>query len=457
MLTILGRPEASMSRRGFLKIGGLAAGGLSLAQLLSVEAQARTGRSHKALINIFLAGGPSHLDMFDLKPDAPSEMRGEFRPIPTNVPGIQVCELFPRMARMMDKFALIRSIVDSDDKHDAHQCMTGLKRSDPKPSGGWPSVGSFVSRLAGPAAPGVPANASLMYPAQEWGDAGGTGFVGPEHEALKLVNADPEKKAEGLVLRGMSLERLRDRASLLRAIDTFRRESDQAGIMEKFDRHGRQAVDILTSARLAEALDLSKEDPRILERYGRNDPTYHLRASEDFAGGPPLMVRNFCVARRLVEAGARIVSLNFTRWDWHGENGNGKMFERGRIVFPILDQGLSALVTDLHERGLDRDVAVVVWGEFSRDPRVTRDGGRHHWPRVNFAVLAGGGMKTGQVIGATDRKGEDVSERPIKFQEVFATLYRGLGIDVRTATVEDRSGRPQYLVESGVEPIRELI
>jgi uncharacterized protein (DUF1501 family) len=126
-------------------------------------------------------------------------------------------------------------------------------------------------------------------------------------------------------------------------------------------------------------------------------------------------------------------------------------------VFPILDQGLSALVTDLHERGLDRDVAVVVWGEFSRDPRVTRDGGRHHWPRVNFAVLAGGGMKTGQVIGATDRKGEDVSERPIKFQEVFATLYRGLGIDVRTATVEDRSGRPQYLVESGVEPIRELI
>jgi len=167
------------------------------------------------------------------------------------------------------------------------------------------------------------------------------------------------------------------------------------------------------------------------------------------------MIRNFCVASRLVEAGARVVSLNYTRWDWHGIDG--KMFPKGREQFPLLDQGLSALVTDLHERGLDKDVSVVVWGEFSRTPRINKDASRDHWPQVNFAILAGGGMRTGQVIGSTDRLGEHVTERPVTFQEVFATLYHRLGIDTRTATVEDRAGRPQYLVDSGVEPFRELI
>ena len=167
------------------------------------------------------------------------------------------------------------------------------------------------------------------------------------------------------------------------------------------------------------------------------------------------MIQNFLVARRLVEAGARVVSLNYSRWDWHGEDGMN--FPSSRIEFPMLDKGLTALVTDLHERGLDKDVSVIVWGEFGRTPKINKMNSRDHWPAVTFAVLAGGGMKTGQVIGATDRQGAQVTERPVTFQEVFATLYHRLGIDVRTATITDPQGRPQYLVDSGVEPIRELI
>jgi uncharacterized protein (DUF1501 family) len=461
MLTLLGRPDpeaahdfSPLTRRNFLRIGGLVAGGLSLGQLLSIEASAKTGRSHKALINIYLCGGPSHIDMFDLKPDAPPEIRGEFRPIGTNVPGIRICELFPRMAKMMDKFALIRSIVDSDGLHDAYQCMTGRKRKDPRPAGDWPSLGAFVSKLEGPVTPGVPANASLMYPTgNPFSETGGSGFAGAAHEPLCLVNKNPEQKPEGLVLKGMTPERLQDRVALLEAVDTFRRDADRSGVMEKFDHYGRQAIEILNTSKLAEALDLSKEDPKILERYGPNDPKYHLQ--EPVPDGAPRMIRNLCVARRLVEAGARVVSLNYTRWDWHGIDG--KMFPKGREQFPLLDQGLSALVTDLHERGLDKDVSVVVWGEFSRTPRINQANSRDHWSAVNFALLAGGGMKTGQVIGATDRLGEHVIERPVTFQEVFATLYNRMGIDIETATVEDRAGRPQYLVDSGVKPLRELI
>jgi len=455
MLNLLGghngrqeRDWAPMSRRAFLKIGGMAAGGLSLSQLLSLEARAGTGSSHKSIINIFLPGGPSHLDSFDLKPDAPSEVRGEFRPISTNVPGIQICELFPRMARMMDKFALIRSIADSEGHHDGYQCMTGRTHKEVKPAGGWPTMAAFVSRLQGPTGKGVPPNLSLMYPCGPWGNPYGAGYVGPAHAPMTLVSKDPLGKPEGMTLQGISLERLRDRTSLLRSVDTFRRDADQSGAMDGVDRYGQQAMDILTKSALVDALDLSKEDPRIVERYGTNDVTYQR-------DGAPRMVRNFLVARRLVEAGARVVSLNYSRWDWHGPDGMN--FPSSRVEFPMLDQGLSALVTDLHERGLDKDFSVVVWGEFGRTPKINKDNSRDHWPQVSCAILAGGGMKTGQVIGATDRIGGHVTERPVTFQEVFATLYHRIGIDVRTATVDDPQGRPQYLVDSGVEPIRELL
>jgi hypothetical protein len=455
MLTILGHSDPrknhcdGISRRHFLKIGGMAAGGLSLAQLLSLQSRAGTGRSHKAIINIYLPGGPSHIDTFDLKPESASEYRGEFRPIKTNVPGMEICEHFPRLAKMMDKFALIRSIADSDGDHDCFQCMTGHPRKDRPPQGGWPMMGAWVSKLQG-SNPGVPPNVALMYPTgnRTWGEPGTGGFIGPAFGPMNLVAKDPNAKAQNMTLQGITLERLRDRDSLRAAFDQFRREADTNRTMEGLDHFNRQAMEILSGTGLVDALDLSKEDPRILERYGQNDPRYER-------DGAPKMIRNFLVARRLVEAGARVVSLNYSRWDWHG--GDGMNFPKSKEEFPLLDQGLSALVTDLHERGLDKDVSVVVWGEFGRTPRLNSMNSRDHWPKANFALLAGGGMRTGQVIGATDRIGGEVVERPVKFQEVFATLYHNVGIDVRTATVQDIQGRPQYLVDSGIEPIRELI
>lgn len=455
MLTILGRSDQKrnhcdgMSRRHFLKIGGMAAGGLSLAQLLSMQAQAGTGSSRKSIINIYLPGGPSHIDTFDLKPESASEYRGEFRPIKTNVPGIEICEHFPRLAKMMDKFSLIRSIADSDGDHDCYQCMTGHPRKDRGPQGGWPTMGAWVSKLQG-ANPGIPANVALMYPTgnRTWGDPGTGGFMGPSYGPMNLVAKDPQTKAQNMTLQDITLDRLRDRDQLRHAFDQFRREADNSGIMEGLDYFNQQAMEILSGTGLVDALDLSKEDPKTLERYGQNDPRYER-------DGAPKMIRNFLVARRLVEAGARVVSLNYSRWDWHG--GDGMNFPKSKEEFPLLDQGLSALVTDLHEKGLDKEVSVVVWGEFGRTPRLNSMNSRDHWPKVNFALLAGGGMRNGQVIGATDRVGGDIVERPVKFQEVFATLYHNLGIDVRTATVKDIQGRPQYLVDSGIEPIRELV
>ncbi|MFP6872714.1 MAG: DUF1501 domain-containing protein [Verrucomicrobiales bacterium] len=455
MLELLGKADQSpthcdgYSRRDFLKIGGMAAGGLSLSQLLALEAKAKTGSSHKAIINIYLPGGPSHLDMFDLKPDSPSEIRGEFRPIRTNVAGMEICELFPRLAKLADKFAIVRSLSDSDGGHDCYQCMTGHRRNSSAPAGGWPSLGSWISKIQG-SNPGVPANLSLMYPTgnRTWGEAGTAGFIGHEHAPMGMVAKDPNARAKSMTLQGMSLERLLDRETLRTSIDRMRRDVDTTGQMDGLDSYTRQALEILSDSGLANALDLSKEDPKIADRYGVNDPAYQR-------DGAPKMIRNFLVARRLVEAGARVVSLNYSRWDWHG--GDGMNFPRSREEFPLLDQGLSALITDLHERGMLHDVSIVMWGEFGRTPKINAKNSRDHWPKANFCLLAGGGMNTGQVIGATNERGEEPAERPVKFQEVFATLYHNIGIDLNNATVRDSAGRPHYLVDQGIEPIRELI
>ena len=450
----LSRPTThcdGMARREFLKIGGMAAGGLSLAQLLRLDARAETGRSHKAVINIYLPGGPSHIDMFDLKPNAPREVRGEFRPIGTNVPGMEICELFPRLAKMADQFAIIRSIHDSDGAHDCYQCMTGRTQSSKKtaPPGGWPSFGSTISKIQGAHA-GSPAYVSTMYPTgnRTWGEPGTGGFAGHAHSPMQLVAKDPNAKVQNLTLQGITLDRLADRERLRLAVDQFRRDADTTGQMSGLDSYNQQALGILSDSKLTHALDLSKEDPKIADRYGVNDDRY-------IRDGAPRMIRNFLLARRLVEAGVRVVSLNYSRWDWHGSDGMN--FPSAREDFPMLDQGLSALLTDLKERGLSRDVAVVMWGEFGRTPKINSMNSRDHWPRANFALLAGGGMKLGQVIGATDRIGADVAERPVKFQEIFATLYHCLGIDTATATINDPTGRPQYLVDSGITPIRELV
>jgi len=298
--------------------------------------------------------------------------------------------------------------------------------------------------------PGVPPNVSLMYTTgnRTWGETEDGGFIGPSHAPMRLVPDKGTGTNADMVLQGITLDRFRERGNLLRAVDRFRRETDVDGVVAGTDHYTKEALNILTSSGLVDALDLSREDPRILERYGENDPKFQR-------DGAPKMVRNFLVARRLVEAGARVVSMNYSRWDWHG--GDGMNFPRSRQEFPLLDRGLSALITDLHERGLDRDVSVVVWGEFGRTPKINKNNSRDHWPQVSMALMFGGGMRTGQVIGATNRLGEYAKERPVTFQEVFATLYHNLGIDVRTATVSDPSGRPHYLVDSGVEPIRELV
>jgi hypothetical protein len=366
------------------------------------------------------------------------------------VPGIEICELFPRMAQMMDKFIPIRSICDADGGHDGYQCMTGRKRGDRQPPGGWPTGGAWVSRLQGPVNQAVPPNVALMYQTghRQWGEAGTGGFLGVANSPFNLVGKQARSSAESMILQGISLERLEDRRGLVGAFDRFRREADTSGVMESMDVYSQQAMGILTTSKLADALDLSQEDPRILARYGKSDEKFQR-------DGAPRMIENFCIARRLVEAGARFVSLNYSRWDWHG--GDGMNFPMSREEFPLLDQGLSALVTDLHERGLDKDVSVVLWGEFGRTPKINRNNSRDHWPQVSCAMLAGGGMRTGQVIGETNRLAEHAVKRPVKFQEVFATLYHNIGLDVGQVRIFDASGVPRYLVDDGIQPIHEVI
>ncbi len=461
MLTILGRPNNRagfcdrLSRRNFLTIGGMtaggmAAGGLALPQLLAAEARAGMGRSHKAIINVFLPGGPSHQDMWDIKVDAPSEIRGEFQPIATSVPGIEIGEMFPMIASMMDKFVPIRSMVGARGGHDSYQCMSG-RPATPAPAGGWPSMGAWVSKVRGPVNSTIPPHLSLMYKTDHapWGNPGEGGFLGVKHAPFRLVGGKGAKRTvenkENMVLKGISLERLSDRDNLLRSLDGFRRETDSSGAMDGLDAFTQQALGILTSSALAEALDLSKEDPKLVERYGKGEPNFT-------ADGAPKMTENFLIARRLVEAGARVVSMNFSRWDWHGGN-----FKRGRQDMPMLDRAVSALVEDLENRGMLRDVSVVVWGEFGRTPKINANAGRDHWPRVSCALLAGGGLRTGQVIGSTNRLGEYAKDRPVTFQEVFASLYQRMGLNLQAVREFDLRGRPQYLVDQGVKPMRELV
>lgn len=438
-----------ISRRNFLKIGALGGAGLSLPGLLSMEAKAGVRQSRKSVILIYLVGGPPHQDMFDLKPNAPSEIAGPHKPIGTNVDGLQICELLPRMARMMDKFTVIRSLVGAQADHDAAQCYTGRPpRGGTIPPGGWPQFGSVVSKLQGADNPGVPPFVSLCHPCTHGPyNEPGPGALGASQAAFRFVG--PSR--EDLTLRGMTTQRLRDRAGLLGSIDRLRRDLDAGGNLDAMDSFTQQAMGILTSSSLADALDLTKEDPRIVERYGTGDPTKFMDGN-----GAPRVPQNFLVARRLVEAGARVVTVNYSKWDWHGGAKND-IFTREREDFPVFDQGVSALVEDLHQRGLDKDVTVLVWGEFGRTPKINAQGGRDHWPRVAMALLAGGGMRHGQVIGSTDRLGGEADSRPVTFSEVFATLYHNLGIDAASTTFTDNKGRPHFLVDDGALPIRELV
>lgn len=452
MLNFLGRGQRfcdGISRRSFLQIGGLAVGGLGLPQLLRAEQQAQRGSSHKAVIMIFLAGGPPHQDMFDLKMEAPAEIRGEFRPISTRVPGIQICEHLPRLAAMMDQLAPIRTLVGSEGRHAAFQCLTGQPVTN-QPAGGWPSFGSAVSKLQGTVRSGTPPYVSLTprMKTSTWADPGQPGFLGQAHAPF-APNAEGQVR---LTLQGLTLEHLGDRRALMTQLDRLRRAADADGSIAGMDAYHQQAFDILASNRLAEALDLEREDPRVRDRYGRGSPE-----PAGYGDAGPLMNDYLLAARRLVEAGVRVVSLSYGRWDWHGRP-HGTNFENARDHLPVFDQGLTALVEDLEQRGMLDDVSVVAWGEFGRTPRINKNGGRDHWPNVGCALLAGGGIRAGQVIGATNRLGEHPVQRPVHFQEVLATLYHNLGIDINRTTIPDLHGRPRYLVDHDhYQPLPELV
>jgi hypothetical protein len=477
MLTIPGRKTRfcdGISRRAWFQIGGLALGGMSLPQMLRAERKSGASNRAKGIIMILLPGGPSHLDMYDLKPDAPSEIRGEFRPISTNVPGIEFCEHLPNLASIADKLTVIRSLTGFLNDHNTHWCTTGWE-SHPAmpaspvvpgfPAGDWPSIGAVMSHTLGTRVRGVPPSVDLS-PVDP--DArfilrtapGQGGFLGPAHAGFEVGTVDPKS----IVLNGVSLDRLADRRNLLASFDRFRRgvererqEADAGLTIDSgLDEFHDQAFEVLTSPQLAEALDLSNESPDIVRRYGLQDSYPNERDGKT-------LLDQFLLARRVIEAGARCVTLSFSRWpfgrmlqgdynwDWHKDN-----FQEGRAALPLFDLGLATLIRDLDERGMLDDVAVVAWGEFGRTPKINANAGRDHWPGVGGALVAGGGMQTGQAIGSTTKWGEEPKTRPVHFREVFATLYERMGIDSEATQLRDLNGRPQFLVGEH-RPLPELM
>lgn len=470
MLTISdksARARDGLTRRGFLVAGALSGAGFTLADLLRAEEAAGIRSSRKAVVNIHLDGGPPHIDMIDLKPEAPSEIRGEFSPIATRVPDCSICELLPKLAGIADKFVFIRSLVGSAGAHDAFQCQSGFPEKDLKSIGGRPAFGSVIAKLRGSTRDAAPSFVDLMQGRPFVRNSARPGFLGPSFQPFRpdisKMFARPleegmkrELAARGAdhatslaLIDGISVDCLHDRMGLLSEFDRFRRDLDASGMMHAMDGFTRQAAGILTSGRFAEALDLDKEDPRVVARYSlsENSSADPVGTSEGAAWPKKLLL-----ARRLIEAGVRCVSLSLSDFDTHSGN-----FTRLRRILPLLDHGLEAFMTDLTERGLTNDVSVVAWGEFGRTPTVdAKTAGRHHWPSVGMALLAGGGMRTGQVIGQTDRQGGVVTSRPVAYQDVMATLYHNLGIDLSSMRLTDPAGRPQMLLDAG-QPLREVL
>ncbi|HEY1598274.1 MAG TPA: DUF1501 domain-containing protein [Pirellulales bacterium] len=421
MLTFFGRRRRfcdGVSRRDFLRVGALSVGGLSLADLLRLKAEGAVGPTPgKSVIMVFLHGGPPHLDMYDMKPRAPVEFRGEFNPISGNVPGMDCCELMPRQAGIMDKLAILRGL-HFVEEHSAHSLWTGFPERINRPA-----FGSVVSYLKGKQ-DGLPPYVSLMnQPLSE-----NPAYCGTPHRPF--VPNGPGLEDLGLAA-GISVDRLKGRQQLLGGLDTIRREVDYRGALAGIDAYTVRALDMVASSKSREAFDLDKESPAVRERYGK--------ANEDFLR-----------ARRLVEAGISVVTLVVGGWDTHSNNFNSM-----RNLLPKLDQGMHALVSDLHERGMNRDVAVILWGEFGRTPRVNATAGRDHWPRAGFAVMAGGSFQTGQVIGATDARGEAAVGLSMKSSHVLASLYQHMGIDPGIS-IPDHNGRPTYLLDER-DPVPGLV
>jgi hypothetical protein len=430
MLRFLGSSHKfcdGVSRRDFLQIGAFGAG-LSLADMLRLKAALggstgakKQGRSNKAAIMIYLPGGPSHMDMYDLKPEAPVEFKGEFNPIKTNVDGVQICEHFPLQAKMWDKLACIRSIVSADEHSDS-LVMTGYPERVNRVAD-HPSFGSVVSKLRSTSNGAIPPYVSLR------GMSRGTepGYLGIAHRPF---TPGGQGNANLKLANGVTVERLDDRKNLLAQFDDTRRDIDASGTMVGMDAYTEKAIEMVTAGVVRDALDLRKEDPKTVERYKG--------------------VEQFLTARRLVEAGVGCVTLSIGGWDTHGQN-----FQTLKKQLPKVDQGIANLIQDLHDRGMADDVVTVMWGEFGRTPKVNMNAGRDHWAPLMSAMIAGGGLKMGQAVGVSTAKGEQPKDRPCTVPQVLSTIYRALGIDP-SATFPNGAGRPMYILDER-EPVKELL
>lgn len=463
------RSNAGLGRRQLLRLGMTGFAGLSLSDIFRLQAAAAQtpGSSDKpAVILVWLRGGASHLETFDPKPLATSDFRGPYRPISTNVPGIEISELLPRLAKIADKYTLLRSMAHNGGGHPAGslQVLGGDPDPQDKPFPELPDWMTVANHFLSGSSRDIP-NYVAVNPIDNYDSftIAGPTYLGPAHEAFKVVG-DPSNPSFSVPNVGMQdegrLKTLVNRVSLKESLDRLQRSVDQTGVMDAVDQFDQQALKLLTSRTAREAFDLSQEPPEVRERYGMH------------AWGQQCLM-----ARRLVEAGVSIVATEFDgplcgrvqNWDDHAVNQH--VFDALAFRLPTLDQAVSALIEDIYARQLDRRVLVILAGEFGRTPRIsyvassgggvasapagTVQPGRDHWPRANSMLFAGGGIRTGQVIGATDPRGEDPISRRVSPADFLATIYQHLRIDYRTASILNFAGRPVPIVDNG-EAIAEL-
>lgn len=427
-----------VDRRSFLRVGALGLGGLTLPQLLAYrEAAAQNGRKLRKTSVIFveLAGGPTHFETYDPKPDAPQEYRGPLGIVKTSTPGVNFSELMVQQAKIFDKLSIIRSIHHKSSSHgtSSHLTQTGYYlRNNQNRTNDMPCIGSITSHVKGAGSAGVPAYVGLGR-AMRFGNAA---YLGKANNPF-VVTGDPSRDNFNVgnlgLVKGLTNQRLDTRQGLLKQLDAGRQILDTKGVTESIDKFTLGAYEMVTSGAAQKAFDIKAEKDEVRDHYGRNNTG-----------------QSMLLARRLIEAGVTFVSVRTGSWDDHRG-----IAQRMKSKGPSYDQGLAALISDLHQRGLDQDVMVVAMGEFGRTPRINKSAGRDHWGRVMSVLLAGGGLKTGQIIGSSNSKGEVPEDNPYRPENVLAVLYRHLGIDVET-TFNDFSGRPRYVLERR-ELINELI
>jgi hypothetical protein len=437
------------SRRSFLQVGLAGLGAASLGQILRAKeaSAAATGlKKDTSVILLWLDGGPGHMDMYDMKPEAPPEYRGLWRPISTNVPGMDITELYPLQAKVADKFSIVRSLHHDTGDHftGGHWMLTGRGAgvSGASNAGKFPFFGSIATKVLGPRQVGMPANIAIPYAMSIGIRPGyfGGNYLGPQENPFETVgDANAEKfQVQNLALSNqLTVDRLEDRRSLIGHFDHLRREADRSGTLDAIDRFDRQAFELITSEKAREAFDIAKEDTAVREKYGRHS-----------------WGQSTLLARRLVEAGATFVTCHFGGWDHHWDLEKG--YNR---YLPQIDQLVSALFTDLADRGLSEKVCVMLCGEFSRTPRMNDGGnggapmsqgtpGRDHWGNAMFCLLGGGGIKGGRIIGSTNRLGEEPKDQPVRPGDIHHSIYRVLGVDPNIH-FNDLTGRPIQAIDHG--------